>query len=128
LNFYTLKLASGNLPNYSFIVPNLCNDGHSCPISTSDPWLQTNIDPLIKNPVFQKDGLLIIVCDESESDNTNGGGRIPAVIISPAFSRVGYQSTNTYQHESLLRLMLEGLGVKTLPGAAATTPPMWEFF
>ena len=125
---FATDLAGGTLPNYSFIVPNLCNDGHDCPISTADPWLQTNIDPLLKNPVFQKDGLLIIVCDESGSDNTNGGGRIPAIIVSPAFSRVGYQSTTLYQHQSLLRLMLEGLGVKTLPGAASTAPPMWEFF
>jgi hypothetical protein len=40
----------------------------------------------------------------------------------------GYQSTTFYQHESVLRLMLEGLGVTTLPGAAATAPKMWEFF
>ena len=121
-------LAGSNLPNYFFIVPNLCNDGHDCPLTTVDPWLQANIDPLIKNPVFQKDGLLIVVCDESENDNTHGGGRIPAILISPAFSRVAYQSTTLYQHPSLLRLTLEGLGVKTLPGAAATAPPMWEFF
>jgi len=122
-------LAAGNLPNYSFIVPNLCSDGHDCPITTtSDPWLQHNIDPLIKNPVFQKDGLLIIVCDESGGDNTNGGGRIPAVLVSPAFSLVDYKSTTLYQHQSVLRLMLEGLGVNTLPGAASTAPAMWEFF
>src|SRR6266550_3603641 len=125
---FASDLAGGTLPNYSFIVPNLCNDGHDCPISMADPWLRTNIDPLIKNPVFQRDGLLIIVCDESGSDNTNGGGRIPAITIRPSFSRVGYQSTTLYQHQSLLRLMLEGLGVKTLPGAASTAPPMWEFF
>jgi len=125
---FASDLAGGNLPNYSFIVPNLCNDGHDCPLTTVDPWLQANIDPLIKNPAFQQDGLLIVVCDESENDNTHGGGRIPAILISPAFSRAGYQSTTLYQHQSVLRLMLEGLGVKTLPGAAATAPAMWEFF
>jgi hypothetical protein len=42
---------------------------------------------------------------------------------------VGYQSTTLYQHESTLRLMLEGLGITAgLPGAAATAPTMWEFF
>ncbi len=125
---FASDLAAGNLPNYSFIVPNLCDDAHDCALSKADSWLQQNIDPLIKNPVFQKDGLLIIVFDEAGGDNTNGGGRVPAVLVSPAFSLVDYKSTTVYQHESVLRLMLEGLGVKTLPGAASTAPPMWEFF
>jgi hypothetical protein len=71
--------------------------------------------------------LLVIAFDESGNDNTHGGGRVAAVIISP-LAKAGYKSTTFYQHESVLRLMLEGLGVKTLPGAAATAPAMWEFF
>jgi hypothetical protein len=125
---FATDLTNGTLPDYSFIVPNLCNDAHNCSISTADTWLQGNIDPLIKSPLFQKDGLLIIVFDESASDNTNGGGRVVAVLISGAVSKVGYQSTTLYQHQSTLRLTLEGLGVTTLPGAAATAPAMWEFF
>jgi phosphatidylinositol-3-phosphatase len=121
-------LANGNLPNYSFVVPNLCNDAHDCPLSTADMWLQTNIDPLVANSVFQKDGLLIIVFDESADDTTNGGGRVAAAFVSPAFSKPAYRSTTLYQHQSTLRLTLEGLGVKSLPGAAANAPAMWEFF
>src|SRR4029077_15911035 len=56
-------LPTANLPEYSFIVPNSCNDAHDCPLSTADTWLKNNIDPLIKSSVFQKDGLLIIVFD-----------------------------------------------------------------
>jgi hypothetical protein len=38
-------------------------------------WLQNNIAPLISSPTFQKDGLLIIVFDEAETnDSTHGGG------------------------------------------------------
>src|SRR5882762_10210106 len=125
---FATDLANGTLPIFSWIAPNGCDDAHDCPLSTADSWLRTNIDPLIKNPMFQKDGLLVIVFDESGNDNTSGGGRVAAVLISPPFSRVAYQSSTFYQHESVLRLMLEGLGVKTLPGAAATAPPMWEFF
>ena len=120
-------LAAGTLPNYAFISPNGCNDGDDCNLITADDWLKTNIDPLIKSAQFQKDGLLIVDFDESGNDTTNGGGRVAAVIISP-FAKSGYQSTTFYQHESVLRLMLEGLGVTTLPGAAATAPKMWEFF
>jgi len=124
---FATDLANNAMPNYSFITPNGCNDAHDCGLDVADNWLQTNIDPLIKSAQFQKDGLLVIAFDESADDNTNGGGRVVAVIISP-FAKAGYKSTILYQHESVLRLMLEGLGVKVLPGAAATAPKMWEFF
>src|ERR1039457_6994234 len=58
---FAADLANGNLPQYSFITPNLCNDAHNCPLATADSWLQTNIDPLIKSSAFQNGGLLIIV-------------------------------------------------------------------
>src|SRR5258708_6781824 len=125
---FASDLAAGNLPNYSFITPNGCDDAHDCGLSTADNWLKTNIDPLIKNTAFQKDGLLIVVFDESGSDNTNGGGRVVCALISPAFSKLGHQSTNIYQHQILLRLALEGLGVTVFPGAASTAADMGEFF
>jgi hypothetical protein len=68
------------------------------------------------------------VFDESSSDNSNGGGHVVCTLISPAFSKLGYSSTTLYQHESVLRLMLEGLGSTTLSGAAANTSTMWNFF
>ncbi len=62
------------------------------------------------------------------SDNSNGGGHVVYTLISPAFSTLGYSSTTLYQHESVLRLMLEGLGITTLPGAPANASTMWTFF
>jgi len=125
---FATDLANGTLPSYSFIVPNLLDDAHDGSLGDADNWLQANIGPLLSSPVFQQDGLLIIVFDEADdSDSTNGGGHVAAVFVSPqAIS--GYQSTAFYQHESVLRLTLEGLGVNTLPGAADTAPAMWEFF
>ena len=126
---FATDLASGQLPDYSFVTPNLCDDAHNCALSVADAWLKTNIAPLLTSTPFKDDGVLIITFDESASDDTHGGGRIAAVIISPKFSKGGYKSTTFYQHESTLRLMLEGLGITTaLPGAAATAPTMWEFF
>jgi phosphatidylinositol-3-phosphatase len=125
---FAADLPTANLPQYSFIVPNSCDDAHDCPLSTADAWLKTNIDPLINSPVFQKDGLLIIVFDEGPTlDFTQGGGHVAAVVISP-FSKPAYKSIALYQHQSVLRLMLEGLGVTKLPGDAAAAPAMWEFF
>ena len=124
---FATDLANGTLPDFSNIVPNLCNDAHDCSLSTADTWLGNNIAPLLTSPTFQRDGLLIILFDEAGSDNTNGGGRIAWVVISSR-TKTGYQSTTLYQHESTLRLILEALGLTQLPGAAATAPGMGEFF
>ena len=123
---FATDLACGHLPAYSFVAPNLCNDAHDCSLATADQWLQTNIDPLVKNATFQQDGLLVIVFDEAGSDNTNGGGHVPCVIVSPKAKR-GYEGAGVYEHQSLLRLTAEALGV-TPPNAAATAPDMGEFF
>jgi acid phosphatase len=120
-------LAHNALPNYGFIVPNLCNDAHDCSLTTADNWLKTQIDPLIKSAQFQQDGLLIIVFDESASDNSHGGGRIAWVTVSAKAKR-GHQSTTLYQHASTLRLSLSALGITSFPNHAATAPDMGEFF
>jgi len=119
-------LANNTLPNYSFIAPNLCNDAHDCPVSTADTWLRNNIDPLVTSPLFQTDGILVIVFDEG-SDNTNGGGQVVWVVVSPK-AKTAFQSTNLYQHQNTLRIMTEAIGLKTFPGAAATAQDMAEFF
>ena len=60
-------------------------------------------------------GLLIVVFDEADTlDFTAGGGQVAAVIISPLAKR-GYKSIAFYQHQSVLRLALEDLGVTKLP-------------
>ena len=125
---FSVDLTGGTLPQYSFIVPNLCDDAHDCPLSDADAWLKTNIDPLIHSTTFKKDGLLLVVFDEaSDTDFVHGGGHVAAIIVSP-FAKSGFRSSTLYQHQSVLRLMLEGLQVTKLPGDAATAPTMSEFF
>jgi len=124
---FATDLAQNALPNYAFIVPNACDDAHNCSLATADQWLRTNIDPLVRDPQFQQDGLLLILFDEAKSDSTNGGGKVAWVAVSGK-SKPGYRSMEFYQHESTLRLSLEALGITTLPGAAASAPAMNEFF
>lgn len=125
---FSTDLANGTLPRYSFITPNLQDDAHDGTLAQADTWLQNNIAPLLASPMFQPGGnaVLIVVFDEGD-DNTNGGGQVAWVAIGPHI-KAGYESTTFYQHESTLRLTLEGLGVTTFPGAAATAPDMTEFF
>jgi phospholipase C len=122
-------LREHRLPQYSFITPDLCNDAHSCRVEVMDRWLRTHVAQLLADDEFKKDGLLIITFDEAwGSDDAHGGGQIATVLVSPAFSKQGYRSTTFYQHESILRLTLEGLGIQSFPGLAKDAPSMWEFF
>ena len=132
-------LANHQLPNFSFITPNVNHDGHDCPtgpsgctdaqkLATADSWLKSNIAPLLSNPAFQQDGILIIVFDESvDTDTAHGGGHIAAIMIGPGVKKAA-KSTALYQHQSVLRTVLDGLGITTYPGAAATAADMGDLF
>jgi acid phosphatase len=96
---FSADLSSYSFPSYSFIVSNLCHDGHDCPLGSADAWLQSNIAPLVSNAQFQRDGLLIVLFDEAtDADRRHGGGRVGWVAVSGRSKR-GYRSTTLYQHE-----------------------------
>jgi phosphoesterase family protein/Ig-like domain-containing protein/immunoglobulin I-set domain protein len=125
---FATDLASNQLPNFSYLRPNMMNDGHNGTLDGMDMWLRTNIAPLLASATFQQDGLLIITFDESDdADVAHGGGHVATLVISPkAIS--GAKPATVYQHESVLRTMLLALGISNFPGAASTTAPMAEFF
>jgi len=128
LSQFNSDLVNDQLPNFSYLVPNLLDDAHDGPLQLADAWLQRNIAPLIASPAFQKNGLLIMVFDEANTnDSTDGGGHVADFMISTK-AKQGYQSTTLYQHQSTLRLILHGLGVSSYPAAASTAPEMSEFF
>lgn len=124
---FASDLGSNRLPNFSFIVPNVQDDAHDGSLAQADSWLQQNVAPLISSAQFQKDGLLIITFDEGDiTDLTRGGGHVATLVISPRAIK-GHQSSVVYQHQSTLRLVLETLGVNSLPGAASVAAQMNEF-
>ena len=61
-------------PNFVFIVPNLCNDGHDAPcvdgqpggLVSADRFLQRWVPAILASAAYRKDGLLIITFDEGE--------------------------------------------------------------
>jgi hypothetical protein len=82
LNNLTQDLASiSTTPNYVFITPNLCDDGHDgsgtgaagtlCAngqpggLTSADAFLKTWVPKILASPAYQRDGLLIITFDES---------------------------------------------------------------
>ena len=125
---FATDLANNTLPQYSFITPNVDNDGHDGTLAAADSWLQSNIAPLIASTTFKNGGLLVITFDEGQdSDLDHGGGQVATLIIS-SNAKSNYQSQTLYQHQSVLRLTLAASGVNKFPGQAASAPDMAEFF
>jgi len=72
-------------PDFVFITPNLCNDGHDGPCVTgapgglvsADAFLQKWIPTIMNSPAYKKDGLIIINFDEgglAAVPNPSGSG------------------------------------------------------
>lgn len=132
-------LANGQTPDYSFIIPNQNHNAHDCPAGMSscstsqklraaDDWMKANISPILADRAFQQNGLLVIVFDEStSSDSTKGGGHIVMMAAGPHVKR-GYRATSTYQHQHLLRMLSESLGLNGFPGAAASASNISSLF
>jgi phospholipase C len=126
-------VANGGLPQFSFIIPDIDDDAHSGTPQQADSWLQTNVvAPLTNDSAFAPggSGLLIVDFDEAAvSDTTYGGGRVAPVLWGPIV-KAGYTQTSStlYQHQSMLRTVMEALGLPNPPGAAAVAPSMSEFF
>jgi hypothetical protein len=135
-------------PNYSFITPNLCNDGHDAPcidhqpggLVSADAFLRKWVPIITDSPAFKKDGLLIITFDESDSrgpdaataccgEQALSGARNPPGMQGPGGGKIGavlispYIKPGTtsrvpYNHYSLLRSIAGFFNVAPLGFAA----------
>jgi hypothetical protein len=134
-------------PRFSFITPNLCNDGHDYPCTNQpsgasaladiESFLQAWVPLIMNSRAFRDNGLLEITFDESTSSDTGaccnempgpgsplpgitgpGGGRVGAILLSP-FIKPGTVSTVAYNHYSSLASWESLLGLPRLADAAS---------
>jgi phospholipase C len=115
-------LAAHTLPNFAFIMPNMCNSGHDCGLNTADEWLGKTLKPILESPDFDKNSLLVVSFDEgTESTPCCGlastGGRVATVLVSPAV-RKGFEDNTPYTHYSLLKTISAAWGLQPLGQAA----------
>jgi phosphatidylinositol-3-phosphatase len=135
-------------PNYSFITPNLCHDGHDPRCSDGAPgglegidgFLKTWVPRITRSLAFRKDGLLVITFDESDGSPPDGfdaccgekplpgateapgfrgpGGGRVGAVALSPFIRAGTVSMKPYNHYSLLRTVEDIFGLGHLGYAA----------
>jgi hypothetical protein len=141
--------SAGKTPTFSFITPNLCEDGHDFPcknqpsgasaLADIDAFLETWVPKITSSPAFAKGGLLMITFDESDGpqsdssaccDEAPGPDSLFPGIVGPGGGRVGAVlispfiepgtvSTTPYNHYSALASFETLLGLPRLADAAS---------
>jgi phosphatidylinositol-3-phosphatase len=115
--FQRLPTDLSTLPTVSFLIPNMCNDMHDCPVSTGDTWASRTL-PTYVNWAKTHNSLLVVTFDE---DNGTNGNRIPTMLIGPMV-RPG-NTNQDIDHYNLLRTIEDMYGLPPL-GAAASAHPI----
>ena len=114
--------------NYTFITPNLCDDGHDATCANgetggcarADAFLKTWVPKITASQAFKEDGLLMVIFDESAGGDSSsccgeipgpaapepggtgpGGGRTGAVMLSPCIAP-GTVTNTAYNHYTML--------------------------
>jgi hypothetical protein len=105
------------LPKFSLVIPNLDNDAHDKKLKTADDWLKAEFGPLLKDPVFRRDVILIVTFDEDGTpppylknrDNNHIYAAIWGEHVIP-----GPVKMEVYDHYDMLRTMEAILGVNPI--------------
>jgi hypothetical protein len=102
------------IPDFSFVVPNLCHDMHDCSVSTGDAWLRTFMKRLLAVRAFATRGVVVVTFDEDFGTRRN---RVATLVVNQRDER-GRLLGRQYDHYSLLRAMEDVYGVAHLGKAA----------
>ena len=130
---FATDLNANTLPNFVWITPNMCNDGHDCGLSASDAWLRAWVPQILQSPAWQDNGALFITYDEGKQGDGRccvyaEGGRIVTLVISP-LGKPAFSSEIAYDHYSLLRTIEEAWRLPLLGKAnCECSPAMTDFF
>jgi phosphatidylinositol-3-phosphatase len=121
-------LATGRLPDYSFVIPDACHDMHGAPacadrhVARGDKWLAAWIPRILAGADYRAGRLVVIITFDEGSSTDN---HIPTVVLSPTTRRLA--AAAPYDHCSTLRTTEELLRLPLL-GCARSTGSMTAAF
>jgi hypothetical protein len=120
VNFSHFAADMGALvPNFVWVTPGLCHDGHDCSTAAADQWLSQTVPLILATDAWKNNGLLLITWDEGDgSDN-----HVLTLAIQP--NAVDRTSARSYNHYSLLATIEDRLGLARL-GKAADSSAMTD--
>jgi len=146
VGFNTLyaDLSSGEVPTFSFIAPNQCNDQHGrgngtafCAFDPTDNGTQAGLNPALilqgdmalrqivtaikQSPVwFHSNSAIVILWDENDYSIAPNVNQV-LLIVDTSYGTHGVSSSNSYNHFSLLKSMESALGLPCLNHACDST-------
>lgn len=106
-------MASGALPAFSFVTPDLCHDTHDCSVAAGDTWLSRWVPKILSGPTYRAGATALFVIWDEDTP-------MPNIVISP-FTPPGTVASERFSHYSLLRTTEELLGLPLLAGATSAT-------
>jgi acid phosphatase len=104
------------LPTLAYVVPNLCNDMHDCPISTGDRWTRDHLDAYVQWAKTHN-SVLIVTLDEDGGARDN---RIFTVVVGEHVKVGAFDER--IDHYAILRTIEAAYGLSALGSAAQRTP------
>jgi hypothetical protein len=138
--------SASTTPNYVFITPDLCHDGHDATCKDGGPggyaginnFLSEWVPKILASPAYKEGGLLMVIFDEGDKNNDAccneqpgpntpnpagpskgpGGGKTGAVFVSQ-YIQPGSVNQTAYNHYSMLRSVEDIFGLPHLAFAAA---------
>jgi acid phosphatase len=104
------------LPTVAFLIPDLCNDMHDCPISTGDAWARAHLEAYSQWAQTHNSALIVTFDEDDHSANN----RILTLINGPRATPGRYGDPAT--HYNLLATVEAWYGLARLGHAAAAAP------
>jgi phosphatidylinositol-3-phosphatase len=125
-------MSSGQVPNFVWITPNMCNDTHDCGLAAGDAWLRSVVPTITGSAAFRNAGVLFITWDEGSTSagccSDSWGGHVATLVISPR-AITGFRSGIAENHYGLLRTIEDGFHLGHLGAAGwSSNVAMGEYF
>jgi hypothetical protein len=111
---------AGVTPNFVWITPGLCHDGHDCAVDVAGTWLDGQVSRIVSSDAWRSGSVLFIVWDEGDGSDSN---LVPLIVLTKNATAARIETQ--YDHYSLLATIEDIFDLPRL-GAAATARPLTQ--
>lgn len=111
---FAADVANKTLPQWSFLTPNMTNDGHDTTVTFAASWARTFLEPLLNNSYVMNDTLIVLTFDEDETYTDHN--TVFTILLGGAIPTSLWNTTDDtfYNHYSMLSTVELNWGLPSL--------------